>query len=259
MKIINFVLLVLILSSVSAQNSIYLVTTNPAETSTISSIANGGGFTVTTMPSSQDVPAKFRFYNISSTNTYTYNVLRMIKTLNTQGVNTATTYFCVGSTCLPPNANTLSNSGDFIVLNPGDYNALITYFSELSTIGYSEVSYKIFNVNNPNDTLKFTMYYNPTLSSVKENNSILENVSVFPVPAADNISISGKVNAPMLINVYLSNILGQKIIKQSFVLNDFVFRKNIDVSALPTGVYFLTIEAANSGESLVSKKIIITK
>ncbi|MCX7729299.1 MAG: T9SS type A sorting domain-containing protein [Bacteroidia bacterium] len=240
-----------------SQNSIHLVSTNPAGTSTISVINNGGGFTVTTTPSSSDVPSKFRFYNTSSSATFTYNVLRTIRNINNQGVNTATTYFCVGATCLPPNANTLTNPGDYIVLSPGSYDAFIAYFSELSTIGYSEVYYKIFNINNPNDTLGFTMYYNPSLNSVKESQNVLENITIFPIPAKDNINIHAKFNSPLPISISIYNILGQKIIHQHYNYSELYLKKNMDVSFLPSGIYFLKIDNLISGQNIFTKKIII--
>ncbi len=238
-----------------SQNSIHLVSTNPAGTTTLSVINNGGSYTVTTTPSSSDVPTKFRFYNTSTTSTYTYNVLRNIKTINTQGVNTATTYFCVGATCLPPSANTLTNPNDYIVLSPGSYDAFITYFSELSTVGYSEVYYKIFNVNNPTDTLGFTIYYNPTLS-VKENENIVENLNLFPLPAKDFITLTVKVIRPVNLSIFIYNILGQKVYHQNIpVLTDLSFKNTIDLSKFTSGVYFLKIDIAN--HSTITKKFII--
>jgi len=199
-KILFFSIIILNYLLIYSQSSIYLVSTNNAMTSTVSVINNGDTYTLTTSPSAMDIPAKFRFYNINSTNTYTYNVLRNIKTINTQGVNTATTYFCVGETCLPPSVNTLTNPNDYVVLSPGSYEILIAYLSELSTIGYSEVYYKIFNVNDPNDTLGFTIEYNPTLS-VKENPSLIENISIFPIPTSDNLIIQAKVNSPIEVKL----------------------------------------------------------
>ncbi|GAB4451379.1 MAG: hypothetical protein OHK0036_11790 [Bacteroidia bacterium] len=239
-----------------AQNSIHLVSTNNAGTATISVIPNGGGFTITTTPSSYDVPAKFRFYNTSSTDTYTYNVIRNIHTINTQGVNTATTYFCVGATCLPPTANSLTPA-DYITLSPGNYDALIAYFSELSTLGYSEVSYKIYNVNNPADSLRFTIYYNPSLSSVKENNIAIDNLSFYPNPVQNSLNITAKVNMPMSINISLFNILGNEVHQQTMNLNNGYFKKTIDVSNLPSGIYFLKINNTQTGQNIVTKKIIV--
>lgn len=238
-----------------SQNSIHLVSTNPAGTTTLSVINNGGSYTVTTTASSSDVPTKFRFYNTSATSTFTYNVLRTIKTLNTQGVNTATTYFCVGATCLPPSANTLTNPGDYIVLATGAYDALITYFSELSTVGYSEVYYKIFNVNNPNDTLGFTIYYNPTLS-VKENETIVENLNLFPLPAKDFITLTAKIARPANLSVSIYNLLGQKVYHQNIpATTDLSFKNTMDISKFTPGMYFLKIDIG--GQPITTKKFIV--
>lgn len=259
MKKGGFIILFVVFSIclLPSQNSIYLVSTNNAGTSTISVIPNGGGFTLTTTPSSYDVPSKFRFYNVDNVNTYTYNAIRQIKVINTQGVNTATTYFCIGATCLPPSANTLNNPGDYVVLSPGAYDAFIAYFSELPVIGYSEVYYKIFNVNNPNDTLSFTMYYNPSLSSVKEASNVIENFNLFPNPAKSHITISGRINYVVPVSVSIYNILGQKLFQQNYYLDELNFKKNVDISSLSSGIYFLKMDNLVSGQSIVAKKIVV--
>ncbi|GIV26750.1 MAG: hypothetical protein KatS3mg027_0564 [Bacteroidia bacterium] len=258
MKHISIYLLLCAVFTAKSQSSIHLVTTNPAGTSTIAVINNGGGYSVTTTANTNDIPSKFRFYNIDANNTYTYNVLRTIKILNAQGSATASTYFCVGATCLPPAANTLTNPGDYIVINPDTFDIFITYFNEISTIGYSEVYYKIFNVNNPNDTLSFTMYYNPALS-VKNIDVFFENLTVSPMPAKERILIQANVNSSMNINVNLANVLGQTFLNFSEKINEGFYKKHIDVSNLPEGVYFLTIQANGLRSSKISKKIIITR
>ncbi len=243
---------------IRAQSSIHLVTTNPAGSFTIAVINNGGGYSVTTTANTNDITSKFRFYNIDATNTHTYNVLRTIKTLNAQGSATASTYFCVGATCLPPSANTLSNPGDYIVLVPDTSDQLITYFNEINPIGYSEVYYKIFNVNNPNDSLSFTIYYNSALS-VKNINAYIENLIISPLPAKDRLSIQANINSPIEFTFVLSNILGQTILNYSEKVKEGFYKKQFDVSVLPEGVYFLTIQSDRINALKVSKKIIISR
>lgn len=238
-----------------AQNSIHLVTTNAAGTSTISVIGNGGGYSVTTSPNTSDIPSYFKFYNIDVTNTYTYNILRTIKTLNSQASLSAETYFCAGSTCLPPAANSLS-SADYIILAPGGGERIITYFNEINPIGYSEVYYKIFNVNNSNDTLGFTIYYNPSLNSVFENNSIIEDISIYPIPAKENIIIHLKSHFPLDATLSITNILGQTVWKQQFKIKDGFNSKMLDVSSLPNGIYFVLLNSAMDSKTLRQKVII---
>lgn len=255
----NFILMGILICNLNfyyfAQSSIHLVTTNAAGTSTISVIGNGGGYTVTTSPNTTDIPARFRFYNTDATNTYTYNILRTIKVLNTQGTFTAETYFCAGATCLPPTANTLS-SGDYIILTPGNSERIITYFNEINPIGYSEVYYKIFNVNNPNDTLGFTIYYNPSLNSVSENNSIVEDISIYPIPAKENIFIHLKSHFPLDATLSITNILGQTVLKQQVKIKDGFNSKTLDVSSLPNGVYFVLLNSTNYSKTFTQKIII---
>ncbi len=241
----------------SQSSSIHLVTTNPAGTNTISVINNGGGYSVTTTASSQ-LQSDFRFYNIDA-NTHTYNVLRKIITLNSQGTATASTFFCVGATCLPPNANTLSNSGDYITLSTDSFDKFIIYFDEISTVGYSEVYYKIFDVNNSNDTLSFTIYYNPLLNGINEATNPLENIFVYPIPADDYINIQAKVNYPTDIDIFITNILGRNVIRQHLNVSDNLFKKQINISALSEGIYFLIVKTNDSNQKIFTKKIIVNK
>jgi hypothetical protein len=102
------------------------------------------------------------------------------------------------------------------------------------------------------------MAYNPTLS-VKENSRLIENVSIFPVPANENVSIQAKVNSPIEVKLTLYNILGQSLFVQKIKLNEGTFKKNIDISTLPDGTYFLNLQNVITGENILSQKIIVNK
>ncbi len=252
MKKILFGIILLPLISIS-QNSIFLATLNNAATATISPMPNGSTYTVLTTVGAEIV-SKFRFFNTSSSNTYTYNAIRTVKQLNAS----ASTFFCVGATCLPPTGNTLTNPGDLIVLTPGANSDFITYLDESPTAtGYSEVYYKIFNTTNPNDTLSITVIYNPSLASVKENKSVFESINVYPQPSQNFINIKSRLNIPIeSACIRITNILGANVLQQTIHPNDLKIEKSIDISDLETGIYFLTIQ---SDKYSITKKIIISK
>lgn len=86
-------------------------------------------------------------------------------------------------------------------------------------------------------------------SSVGINNNIVPNFEIFPNPAFDKISIYSQKN---IKSVLITGVNGNEIIK-TYPRN---ISKDIDVSYLPSGIYFIIID---TGEELARKKLIITK
>jgi hypothetical protein len=82
------------------------------------------------------------------------------------------------------------------------------------------------------------------------NNSIL----VYPNPASSQLTISSAQSA---INaVRLDNILGQTLIVKNYADGVAGLKENIDVSNLPSGIYFITITSGNTtstGKILVNR------
>lgn len=85
---------------------------------------------------------------------------------------------------------------------------------------------------------------NMTASTASINDeSFLSNANIYPNPAKNNIQIRGleKLNNP---TIKISNILGKQVLQSN--LNDH----KIDVSALKSGMYILTILSENTSKSL---------
>ncbi len=77
----------------------------------------------------------------------------------------------------------------------------------------------------------------PSIPSLIFNNNVLpqDEISVFPNPAHDNITIS---NASSISSVTISNLLGQ-VVKKTTGLPTGKKVIQIDISGLPAGVYFI--------------------
>lgn len=178
--------------------------------------------------------------NISSSQK-TFGLTRTDLVLNNGG----DAYFCFGGTCYGSNVTT---SPTYEVIAAGAQSAPAQlYYDENNTAGYSEIKYKIYDINNITDAVTFTVKINPLLLSVKDNASIFSSASaVYPNPTTSKAQIL--INANTYANnssVSITNALGSVIsIKQI----DLIAGKNVvslDSENLSSGIYFATISADN--------------
>ena len=88
-------------------------------------------------------------------------------------------------------------------------------------------------------------YSNITINSLENNKQ--ESISIYPNPATDFITIANKSNK--LLNMYIFDISGKKIMQQSFSSS-----KKIDISKLESGVYF--IQLMDQTETVYTEKLI---
>jgi hypothetical protein len=88
-------------------------------------------------------------------------------------------------------------------------------------------------------------YASITINSLENNKQ--ENLSIYPNPATDFITIANKSNK--LLNIYIFDISGKKVIQQSFNSS-----KKVDLSKLESGVYF--IQLVDEAEMIYTKKLI---
>ena len=86
--------------------------------------------------------------------------------------------------------------------------------------------------------------YTETAVNEVTNSDVAE---VYPNPAKDKLTIAMKENAP-IVQVRLINIIGQTLLETQATV--------IDVSNIPTGIYYVSIRTAN-GEC--NKKVVITR
>ena len=89
------------------------------------------------------------------------------------------------------------------------------------------------------------------------NNEAIADFSVAqnsPNPAVNNTSILVTTDAPGVINLRVSNILGQVVNQQSVSNSALAHTFNVDVSNLDSGIYFYTIEIGNSS---ITKKMLV--
>lgn len=147
-------------------------------------------------------------------------------------------YFCWAQCYLP----TVSDSPDPYVLAPGQTHFLSVYAQTDGdgNVVCGDVSYQFYETRNPSDILDITVTFcTGATISVKENVR-LDNFKLFPNPAQNNVTVEYNLrNSSNNANVYLTNMLGARVVESSLDVNDN--RKQISVANLPSGVYFLSI------------------
>ena len=232
---------------------------------TITSISNGSNLQLYT--SADNITgARIKFINTSAA-THTYNMMRTFVTeqpvLDKTGDIDAkpNSYFCFGIFCFGSDINT-ADPTNYTVLNAGQTsepnNPAYIYVSEGSAKGYYVIRYKIFNVNNPNDTLSFNAVYNNPVGIKSINKDALSGISeLYPNPTSGSaVSFDLAKDDELKFQVY--NSLGSPVYASN--KQKYSAGKNklaLDASSLSNGVYFVTITDNNAAK--ITKRLVVNK
>ena len=115
----------------------------------------------------------------------------------------------------------------------------------------------IYGMNTPAffcvDNVTLNTYRDTTDIAGIKNNLLENNLQIYPNPAVTETEIVYNTTTSVPVNMKLIDLLGNELISQraqSFVgLNKF----KVDVSTLPAGVYYITL---NAGSNVLTKKLI---
>jgi hypothetical protein len=148
-------------------------------------------------------------------------------------------YFCTDITCYP---NWIFLS-DTLELTPGgSFDLSVDYKTGYST-GTSSVSYTIFNVDNPSDSIQFNVVYNVVSGPVTVNENqrpVSSTLSApMPNPASGNFALQYNTGntAGAVLNIY--NAIGELV--SSATLSNTQGICVTDTTELPEGIYICTL------------------
>lgn len=256
MKKFLFIAFVICAMTSTAQNSFVIYKQN-----TTTSVSPNSLFDVATTAATI-TNNTFDVENISAS-THTYNIKRYdLHLWRVNAVDTTAAQFCFASQCYGPDVTlglfplTLTTSANTATL--GAYYSLDCDLAESTRIGYSLVKYTLFNVNQPSDSLQFTMRYNVNLINVgiKEQNLSSQELQISPNPAKDMAKLTFVSANAVAAQVTIYNAIGQKVFTQVVNTNIGSNTVPVNVSELPAGVYHVSIDADHS---VITKKLIVTK
>ncbi len=113
-----------------------------------------------------------------------------------------------------------------------------------------------FGMNTPAffciDNLTLNTHLDTTGLGIK-NYSSMNDLSVYPNPTANETEIAYNTSTPVPINMKLVDMLGNEILSQRSQSYTGLNKLRIDVSYLPAGVYYITL---NTGNNLLTRKLI---
>ena len=193
----------------------------------------------------------FEVKNVS-VSTKTLVVIKYPTLLNTVTVgDMASAYFCWGTLCYSPT----TYSAQTVIIG-ADKNNLTVDLEEASTVGLSNVRYKVYDKANVNDSISFTIKYNPPVSFKKKNNLFSKVSDAYPNPTISksfiNITVGVSTEVKLSIINSLGAIVSSKMVELTVGKNTLV----LENENLPTGLYFVTI---SKGNQTITKKITISK
>jgi hypothetical protein len=217
-------------------------------------IANNAVISETVMAGGQS-HTSIKVKNIG-TGTKIFGITRTDITMNPGSV----AYFCFAGQCYTPVVFS-SPASNQLTLTTGQSDLTgVLYYDENATLaGYSEVKYKIFDINNISDNIVFTFKFNSIVSSIKENNFGLASVSdVYPNPStASNSKINITSNVSINdVEIKITNALGSVVSSRKVDLNSGKNIIELDNDSLNSGIYFVSISSTNNK---IVKKFTITK
>ena len=150
---------------------------------------------------------------------------------------------------------TISPTGDSLISSAGSYNqwyfngkALADSTRKVLVIkGHQKGWYEV-TVTNPANGCGATSDSTTSIDQVSINNNRL---SIYPNPASGTIIITSAIN---IEQVKITNVLGQTVFLSSVKYAEE--KTTVDVSALPEGMYFVTV---NSGNESTTRKLILSR
>lgn len=273
-KLFTFLLIGSSLGLLAQNYSVYQ--TNNSQTINSATLTNGSFITINTSVTTDTTSPTVSTFKVklvnNSTNTMTLSVVRRIvyhnPLLQLNGLgNVPDTYFCFGFNCFPSSVNS-PGPADYCILGPSGSTVspfdnskdngtpFVLDLAEGLVQGKYFVNYTVFDVNNVNDSVCFTVKYNEFLS-VSENNDVIETVgNLSPNPANNHVQLSLvlKKESPVKIQVY--NSLGSLVyngIEQKLSGKN---KLSVDCTNFNSGLYFVAVTAGNSK---ITKRLVVNK
>lgn len=244
MKRILSIILIAINACLFGQTSL-LVT----DASNSQSITPGQTFTVMTVPSLTYAT----LYNVTNTGsgTHTYVAYRYEMISSSTG---GASSFCYAGGCYGPPAYisalqtlTVGQSASDI---SGSFQMMSVDYEEGASSSYSLVKYTIKSVDSPGDSIQFSYKYNSP-NAVRELKRSITHFNVWPNPATEHLSIQLNDQSEIDGDVFLLNLLGQKI-KSIKVSHASII--SLNVSDVPKGIYFVSLR---SEEGIFTERITV--
>ncbi len=187
-----------------------------------------------------------------STYSETYEILEPVNTLATNIVST-------------PDTNSLSNGTATVLVNGGvwpfefDWDAAANFQTDSVATDLATGLYEL-TITDAIDCTKVTTIFVDTISVMTSAISDFSNfgsIEYFPNPSPGNLVVKIDLHDFAKVEVAIHSLLGQSLIIEKRINPSDNFDFNFDLTAYPSGVYFLQIIV--DGKQTTSRKIVLSK
>lgn len=195
----------------------------------------------------------FDAYNVSSSaHTYLIEKQELVFTAGDMA------WFCVyhnGDAADPQShcyGTQTTTTPDNFATSAGDFNRLQCDFSTTDT-GVSIVRYRVFDQNNPADSVSFTLVYNATPAGIPAYENFSAVGMAYPNPSAGIFTFDAFSSG--LYTVQVCSVNGALISAEASVAGSG--KIHIDLSGLPEGVYFCRFISASG--IATDRRLVLTR
>ena len=146
--------------------------------------------------------------------------------------------FCWGGSCFMPTVYT-SPLSTKIAANATDYNSFAGDYEPSGMEGTSIISYTFFNVQNEEDSVMVTAFYQVGTAGINYINFGNESIRIFPNPVADRLNIEFTDLPGDSYNIRLLNLNGQLL--EELVKSSQAKSHSFNLSNLPSLIAIIEI------------------
>ncbi len=116
-----------------------------------------------------------------------------------------------------------------------------------------DITYVFFDMNNPNDSVAFTVTYELQQTFSVPSERVEDVVKVFPNPAKNKLNVSYDLRGGDAHSFELISLVGKVVYHKE--LATVKGELNLDLSKLSRGIYFYVLRS--DGEALITRKLVV--
>jgi len=173
-----------------------------------------------------------------------------------QAVEGTDNSFCWSGSCYSPMTDTSDATHD-LLLPAGNFSPdppFSGHYTHLSKFGETMVKYTLFERGNLDNSVSVVVIFKYSLTGIEDNSfNDISFSNVYPNPATSTVNFDYKLSSNSNATISIVNLLGN-VVKRSN-LNPASNKISIDVSNLPQGVYFYSIDV--NGKVYKTQKLIV--
>ncbi len=183
-----------------------------------------------------------------------YDVTLIVSDGNTYDTLTITNFIQVAAPPVPP---TFTQNGDTLTSSPATTyqwfygNFQISGATNQTYIATASGNYYVVTTDANGCQATSQPAWVSLIGIDEEDGGIL--ISMFPNPTTTKLTLLFETNSKSNIHIGLTDVLGKQILSDEFMLSQSPFRKELDLTILAPGIYFINIETHGKG---VLKKIV---